>query len=200
MRVSAGGEEVSVRVTWRLLLWAAVVTIGAVMIAPIATDVALEFTRREGWWTAGSVGMLESLVDRLRDLHNRPAFWIAAAFIFGVFVGSLVDHALRRFDGSRAKVDSGRRAEIVNLGHRVVWMAREMGTEGIEDDNAVVIAHAVTLLDVLQKYGIQWPAGEINPRTAQGARRLQKFFTYLGPPLQIGNLDLAREVHKWIDP
>jgi hypothetical protein len=148
VRVSAGGEEVSVRVTWRLLLWAAVVTIGAVIIAPIATDVALEFARREGWWTAGSVGMLESLVHRLRDLHNRPAFWLTAAFIFGVFVGSLVDQALSRFDGSRAKVDSGRRAEIVNLGHRVVWMAREMGTEGIEDDNAVVIAHAVTLLDV----------------------------------------------------
>jgi hypothetical protein len=71
---------------------------------------------------------------------------------------------------------------------------------GINDDrltDPADISKVTTVLDELQRLDIPWPEGETNPRTDTGARRLRAYFAALGPPLEDGNLELARAVYKW---
>jgi hypothetical protein len=183
---------------WRSALWGAFLVLAAITVSPIAEEIAVQFAKRHGW-IVGSVDALDSAFDRLRALWHDPLFWTGSAFVTGLLVGSLVDRMLRKLDGLR---EADRKRDLVNLGHQVAAVAVDMLPRDLEDDrltHPVGISKVITLLHELRRFQIPLPEGETNPRTDVGARRLRSFFAALAPPLQNGNLDLAREVHKWSD-
>jgi hypothetical protein len=86
--------------TWNSLWRSTLLGTFSAIAAIVGGEIAIEFAKKRGW-IVGSVAILDSVFDRLRPLLHEPWFWIGAAFFLGLFVGSLVEWTLRKFDGSR---------------------------------------------------------------------------------------------------